>query len=79
MEMGTALWLHNKLENDDNQWSSGGIASQFNKSSLNNVYDCFLQLAVKSKIKILLSFLEIPLRNMEALQVRVIRIFIYIY
>ena len=67
--MGTALWIHNKLANDDNKWSSGGIASQFNKTVLNNVYDCFLQLPAKSKIKILLSLLEIPLRNMEDLQV----------
>lgn len=69
MEMDTALWLHNKLGSDDNLWSTGSIASQFTKQVLNNIYDCFLQLDEKMKIKTLLSFLEIPLRNVQDFQV----------
>ena len=65
----TALWLHNKLRNDESPWCSGNIASQFTNNILNDIYDCFMQLESKAKIKILLSLLEIPLRNMEGLKV----------
>jgi len=65
------LWLHNKLRSDDSLWSSGNIASQFTANILHDIYDCFVQLDSKSKIKILLAMLEIPLRNMSELRVRV--------
>lgn len=68
MELDTSLWLHNKLGNDDNLWSTGGIASQFTKTVLQNTYDIFVQLDTRMKIKTLLSFLEIPLRNMQEFQ-----------
>ena len=64
-----ALWLHNKLRSDDSLWSSGNIASQFTVNILHDIYDCFVQLDSKAKIKILLAMLEIPLRNMTELRV----------
>lgn len=69
METDTSMWLCNKLDSIDNQWSSGGIATHFSNTILHNIYDCFLQLETKLKIKLLLTFLKIPLRNMEGLQV----------
>ncbi|XP_057301640.1 negative elongation factor A-like isoform X2 [Hydractinia symbiolongicarpus] len=68
METDTSMWLCNKLDSIDNQWSSGGIATHFSNTILHNIYDCFLQLETKLKIKLLLTFLKIPLRNMEGLQ-----------
>ena len=65
----TTLWLHSKLRSDENPWSTGNIASQFTNTVLNDIFDCFMQLESKAKIKILLAMLEIPLRNMESLQV----------
>ena len=70
MEQDTLSWLHNKLSNSENTWSSTGIASQFNENLLKYIYDSFLQLEAKEKIQLLLSFLEIPLRNMESFKAR---------
>ena len=69
MHTDVALWLHNKFRNDESLWSSGGIASQFNSAILRNIYDCFSQLEAKTKIKVVLSILEVPLRNMNDLKV----------
>ena len=65
----TTLWLHSKLRNDENPWSTGNIASQFTNNILNDIFESFVQLESKAKIKILLAMLEIPLRNMKSLQV----------
>ena len=66
IEADTPLWLHNKLGNDD-QWSSGGIASFLNGDVLRNIQECFVGLEAKVRLKLLLSFLEIPRRNLQSL------------
>ena len=65
----TKLWLHSKLRNDENPWSTGSKGSQFTNNILNDIFDSFVHLESKGKIKILLAMLEIPLRKMEDLQV----------
>uniref|UniRef100_T2M5I2 Negative elongation factor A n=1 Tax=Hydra vulgaris TaxID=6087 RepID=T2M5I2_HYDVU len=66
VEQDTLGWLRNKLSSSENAWSSTTIASQLNETMLKYIYDSFLQLEAKEKIQLLLSFLEIPLRNMES-------------
>ena len=68
LEVDTATWLKNKLGNEDDQWSSGGIASLYTKDVLKSIYDIFLELDSKIKTRVLLSFLEIPQRNMDTLK-----------
>lgn len=65
IETDTALWLYNKIGNDEELWSSGGITSVFTADLLRSIYDVFLELKPKMKSKILLSFLEIPMRQVE--------------
>ncbi|XP_054712532.1 negative elongation factor A-like [Uloborus diversus] len=61
----TSLWLHNKLGTSNDLWSGGSICSQLNQDVLKNIRECFLDLQSQVKLKLLLSFLHIPRRNVE--------------
>lgn len=61
----TSLWLHNKLGNTNDLWSGGSICSQLNADVLKNIVECFVDLQSLVKLKLLLSFLHIPRRNVE--------------
>uniref|UniRef100_T1IIP8 HDAg domain-containing protein n=1 Tax=Strigamia maritima TaxID=126957 RepID=T1IIP8_STRMM len=61
----TSLWLHNKLGTSNDLWSGGSICSQLNQDVLRNVKECFIDLQVQVKLKLLLAFLHIPRRNVE--------------
>ena len=67
IEADTALWLRNKLDNED-QWSSGGLTSLLNNEVLRNSCRCFRSLEHRVRLKLLLSFLEIRRRNLETLK-----------
>ncbi|KAK0051276.1 negative elongation factor A [Biomphalaria pfeifferi] len=64
----TALWLHNKLGSTDDLWSGKSICSQLSQERLINIQDCFHALQSHVKVKLLLSFLHIPRRNVEQWQ-----------
>ncbi|XP_071441045.1 negative elongation factor A [Hetaerina americana] len=61
----TSLWLHNKLGTSNDSWTGGSICSQLNAEVLRNIKDCFPDLQTQVKLKLLLSFFHIPLRNVE--------------
>ncbi|KAG8184329.1 hypothetical protein JTE90_018734 [Oedothorax gibbosus] len=61
----TSLWLHNKLGTSNDLWNGGSICSQFNQDVLRNIRECFIELQSQVKLKLLLSFLHIPRRNVE--------------
>ncbi|XP_035220858.1 negative elongation factor A-like isoform X2 [Stegodyphus dumicola] len=61
----TSLWLHNKLGTSNDLWSGGSICSQLNQDVLRNIRECFIELQSQVKLKLLLSFLHIPRRNVE--------------
>ena len=67
IEADTALWLRNKLDNED-QWSSGGLTSLLTTDVLRNTCRCFNSLDHRVRLKLLLSFLEIRRRNLETFQ-----------
>lgn len=61
----TAIWLHNKLGASNDLWSGGSICSQLNQDVLINIKECFHALQSQVKLKLILSFLHIPRRNIE--------------
>ena len=67
IEADTALWLRNKLENDDH-WSAGGLSSLLTSEVLRNTYNCFKTLDARVRLKLLLAFIEIRRRNQESLK-----------
>lgn len=64
-DFDTALWLHNKLGNTNDQWIGKTIISQLNKEKLRNIRNCFIDLQPQVKLKLLLSFVHIAKRNVE--------------
>ena len=66
----TSLWLHNKLGNVNDLWSAGSICSQLNNERLKNIRDCFTDLQPLVKLKLLISFLHIPRRNVDEVSMR---------
>ncbi|XP_077283952.1 negative elongation factor A [Arctopsyche grandis] len=61
----TSLWLHNKLGAAGEPWSGGSICPQLTQEVLRNVRDCFPDLHTHVKLKLLLSFLHLPRRNVD--------------
>ena len=61
----TALWLHNKLGSTDDLWSGKTICSQLNQNKLQNIQSCYHTLQPHVKVKLMLSFLHLPRRNVE--------------
>lgn len=61
----TSLWLHNKLGTSNDLWSGGSICSQLTQEVLKNIKDCFPDLQSQVKLKLVLSFLHIPRRNID--------------
>ncbi|CAG2227415.1 NELFA [Mytilus edulis] len=61
----TALWLHNKLGSTDDLWSGKTICSQINQAKLQNIQACYNALQPHVKVKLMLSFLHLPRRNVE--------------
>ncbi|XP_022345099.1 negative elongation factor A-like [Crassostrea virginica] len=61
----TALWLHNKLGSTDDLWSGKTICSQLSQNRLQSIHACFHTLQPHVKVKLMLSFLHIPRRNVE--------------
>lgn len=61
----TALWLHNKLGSTDDLWSGKTICSQLSQNKLQSIHACFHTLQPHVKVKLMLSFLHIPRRNVE--------------
>lgn len=63
-----ALWLHNKLGSTDDLWSGKTICSQLSKEKLLSIRGCFFTLQPHVKVKVMLSFLHLPRRNVEEWQ-----------
>ena len=61
----TAIWLHNKLGSTDDLWSGTSICSQLTRERLLNIQDCFENLQPHVKVKLILSFIHLPKRNVE--------------
>jgi len=61
----TALWLHNKLGSTDDLWSGKTICSQLSQDRLQSIHACFHTLQPHVKVKLMLSFLHIPRRNVD--------------
>ena len=66
----TSLWLHNKLGTSNDMWSGASICSQLNQEVLENIKDCFPDLQSQVKLKLILSFLHIPRRNVTEVSIR---------
>ena len=64
-DIDISLWLHNKLGTTNDTWSSATICSQLNPDVLRNIKDCFPDLQTQVKLKLLLSFFQIPRRNVD--------------
>eukprot|EP00106_Octopus_bimaculoides_P009807 XP_014777249.1 PREDICTED: negative elongation factor A-like [Octopus bimaculoides] len=64
----TALWLHNKLGSTDDLWSGKTICSQLSRDKLLSIQGCFYTLQPHVKVKVMLSFLHLPRRNVEEWQ-----------
>ena len=64
-EGDTAIWLHNKLGSTDDLWSGRSICSQLSREKLHSIKECFFSLQPYVKVKLMLSFLHIPKRNIE--------------
>ena len=60
-----SLWLHNKLGSTDDLWSGKTICSQLSREKLLSIQDCFHSLQPYVKVKLMLSFLHLPKRNVE--------------
>ncbi|XP_065223573.1 negative elongation factor A-like [Planococcus citri] len=61
----TSLWLHNKLGTSNDSWTGGSICSQLNSEVLRNIKECFPDLQTQVKLKLLLSFFQIPQKNVQ--------------
>ena len=64
-ESDIALWLRNKLGSTDDLWSGSSICAQLNRDKLLGIYETFGRLQSHVKVKLLLSFLHLPKRNVE--------------
>ena len=64
----TAVWLHNKLGSTDDLWSGSGICSHLTRERLLSIQDCFQHLQPHVKVKLMLSFLHLPKRSVEEVQ-----------
>lgn len=64
-EADTATWLQNKLGSTDDLWSGNSISSQLSQDRLVSIQECFHTLQPHVKVKLMLSFLHIPKRNIE--------------
>ncbi|KAL7296111.1 negative elongation factor A [Trichogramma pretiosum] len=61
----TSLWLHNKLGTSNDSWTGSSICSQLNVEVLRNIKDCFSDLQLQVKLKLLLSFFHIHRSKLE--------------
>ena len=61
-----ALWLHNKLGSSDANWCSSQLASQLTSSNTALIPNVFSNLNPHVKYRLLMAFLFIPKRNIEA-------------
>lgn len=65
----TSLWLHNKLGTSNDSWTGGSICSQLNSEVLRNIKECFPDLQTQVKLKLLLSFFQIPHKNVQEVRI----------
>lgn len=65
----TSLWLHNKLGTSNDSWTGGSICSQLNSEVLRNIKECFPDLQTQVKLKLLLSFFQIPQKNVQEVRI----------
>lgn len=72
----TSLWLHNKLGTSNDSWTGGSICSQLNSEVLRNIKECFPDLQTQVKLKLLLSFFQIPHKNIQEVSVIFLSVFI---
>ena len=61
-----ALWLHNKLGSSDANWCSSQLASQLSVNNLAYIPQAFANLSPQVKYRLLMSFLFIPKRQLQA-------------
>ena len=60
-----AFWLHNKLSSHVDLWSSSSISSTLTREHLLSVKSILWSLDTIVKVKLLLSFIHIPKRNIN--------------
>lgn len=58
-----AFWLHNKLGSHADLWSSFSISSTLTQEHLHSIKSILDRLDTLVKVKLLLSFVHIPKRN----------------
>ncbi|KAI8508052.1 hypothetical protein Bbelb_142920 [Branchiostoma belcheri] len=61
----TALWLHNKLGASDDLWAPTSVTSLLTPDTLYNTRQCFLELQVPVKLKLLLALVHLPRRQLQ--------------
>ncbi len=65
-ESDTSLWLHNKLGDNEDLWSGiSSISTQLKGDVLQNIHACFQGLHPTVKLKMLMSILHMPRRNVD--------------
>lgn len=69
----TSLWLHNKLGTSNDSWTGGSICSQLNSEVLRNIKECFPDLQTQVKLKLLLSFFQIPHKNIQEVSTGILK------
>jgi negative elongation factor A len=60
-----AFWLHNKLGSHADLWSSFSISSTLTQEHLSSIKSILWSLDTLVKVKLLLSFIHIPKRNIN--------------
>jgi len=60
-----AFWLHNKLGSHADLWSSSSISSTLTQEHLLSIKSILWSLDTLVKVKLLLSFIHIPKRNIN--------------
>eukprot|EP00058_Branchiostoma_floridae_P011552 XP_002597040.1 hypothetical protein BRAFLDRAFT_231272 [Branchiostoma floridae] len=61
----TALWLHNKLGATDDLWAPSSVTGLLTPDTLYNTRQCFLELQVPVKLKLLLALVHLPRRQLQ--------------
>jgi negative elongation factor A len=72
-----AFWLHNKLGSHADLWSSFSISSTLTQEHLSSIKSILWTLDNLVKVKLLLSFIHIPKRNITEVKI-FLHFFIYL-
>ena len=63
-----SFWLHNKLGSHTDLWSSFHISSTLTQEHLSSIKSILWKLDTLTKVKLLLSFIHLPKRNITEVE-----------